>query len=111
MKINNPFSQQIVASSMGNTLANCRPVSGPGATASSTIGFTFVALAAQRSWEIKVTQLECGNAMTPPDGCLQYHTGTAGQLTTFNYAGNALHLADQDYNICIRQEMGKTVNN
>jgi len=81
---------------------------GPGATASSTIGFTFVALAAQRSWEIKVTQLECGNAMTPPDGCLQYHTGTAGQLTTFNYAGNALHLADQDYNICIRQEMGMT---
>merc|ERR1712172_153027 len=80
----------------------------PGATASSTIGFTFVALAAQRSWEIKVTQLECGNAMTPPDGCLQYHTGTAGQLTTFNYAGNALHLADQDYNICIRQEMGMT---
>merc|ERR1711971_1359204 len=81
---------------------------GPGATASSTIGFTFVALAAQRSWEIKVTQLECSNAMTPPDGCLQYHTGTAGQLTTFNYAGNALHLADQDYNICIRQEMGMT---
>merc|ERR1711971_1373264 len=81
---------------------------GPGATASSTIGFTFVALAAQRSWEIKVTQLECGNAMTPPDGCLQYHTGTAGQLTTFNYAGNAPHLADQDYNICIRQEMGMT---
>jgi len=79
---------------------------GPAETATATIGFTFMALAATRTWEIKVTQLECGNPMTPPDGCLQYHTGTAGQLTTFNYAGNALHLAEQDYNICIRQEMG-----
>merc|ERR1712127_649086 len=81
---------------------------GPSATASSTIGFTFMAIAATRTWEIKVTRLECGNPMTPPDGCLQYHTGSAGQLTTFNYAGNALHLANQDYNICIRQEMGMT---
>merc|ERR1711971_577544 len=81
---------------------------GPAETASATIGFTFIALAATRTWEIKVTQLECGNPMTPPGKCLQYHTGTAGQLTTFNYAGNALHLADQDYNICIRQEMGMT---
>jgi len=81
---------------------------GPSETASATIGFTFLALAATRSWEIKVTQLECGNPMTPPDGCLQYHTGSAGQLTTFNFAGNALHLADQNYNICIRQEMGMT---
>merc|ERR1712166_1389200 len=79
---------------------------GPSETASVTIGFTFMALAATRSWEIKVTQLECGNPMTPPDGCLQWHTGSAGQLTTFNFAGNALHLADQNYNICIRQEMG-----
>merc|ERR1739844_91666 len=81
---------------------------GPSETATATIGFTFMALAATRTWEIKVTQLECGNPMTPPDGCLQYHTGTAGQLTTFNYAGNALHLQNQNYNICIRQEMGMT---
>jgi len=81
---------------------------GPGATATATIGFTFMALAATRSWEIKVTQLECGNAMRPPDGCLQWHTGSAGQLTTFNFAGNTLHLANQNYNICIRQEMGMT---
>jgi len=81
---------------------------GPSETATTTIGFTFMALAATRSWEIKVTQLECGNPMTPPDGCLQWHTGSAGQLTTFNFAGNGLHLANQNYNICIRQEMGMT---
>merc|ERR1711971_1243202 len=79
---------------------------GPSETATTTIGFTFMALAATRSWEIKVTQLECGNPMTPPDGCLQWHTGSAGQLTTFNFAGNGLHLQNQRYNICIRQEMG-----
>merc|ERR1711894_47287 len=79
---------------------------GPAEAATATIGFTFQALAATRSWEIKVTQLECGSPMRPPDGCLQWHTGSAGQLTTFNFAGNALHLANQDYNICIRQEMG-----
>ena len=83
---------------------------GPAEAATATIGFTFQALAATRSWEIKVTQLECGSPMRPPDGCLQWHTGSAGQLTTFNFAGNALHLANQDYNICIRQEMGKTIN-
>merc|ERR1712088_68421 len=79
---------------------------GPAPGATATIGFTFMALAATRSWEIKVTQLECGNPMTPPDGCLQWHTGSAGQLTTFNFAGNGLHLQNQRYNICIRQEMG-----
>merc|ERR1711971_850628 len=81
---------------------------GPSETATTTIGFTFMALAATRSWEIKVTQLECGNPMTPPDGCLQWHTGSAGQLTTFNFAGNTFHLANQNYNICIGQEMGMT---
>merc|ERR1711971_1327438 len=81
---------------------------GPAESATATIGFTFMALAATGSWEIKVTQLECGNPMTPPDGCLQWHTGSAGQLTTFNFAGNGLHLANQNYNICIRQEMGMT---
>ena len=38
----------------------------------------------------------------PPDGCLQYVTGTDGRLTTFNFASNTQHLADQNYNICIR---------
>ena len=46
---------------------------GPSETATATIGFTFAALAATRSWEIKVTQLECGNPMAPTKGCFQYH--------------------------------------
>ena len=31
-----------------------------------------------RSWEIKVTQYECGDENGGPDGCLQYFTGNTG---------------------------------
>jgi len=59
-----------------------------------------------RQFEIKVTQIYCNSASRPPDGCLQYLTGTDGRLTTFNFASNTAHLANQDYKICIRQEKG-----
>merc|ERR1712141_810361 len=43
-------------------------------------------------------------------GCLQYHTGSAGRLESFNFAQSTTslygHLHSQDYNICIRQEQG-----
>ena len=42
----------------------------------------------------------------PPDGCLQWYTGTDGQITSFNFEGNTGHLATQNYNICIRKEKG-----
>lgn len=43
-----------------------------------------------------------------PSGCLQYLTGANGRFTTFNYdsVDNAVHLATQNYNTCIRQEQG-----
>ena len=31
-----------------------------------------------RSWNIKVTQYECGNLMAPEEDCLQYHTAQTG---------------------------------
>jgi len=75
----------------------------------ATLRFEFADIAAMRQFEIKVTQYECGDVGTlvPPGGCLQYHTGTTGQLTTFNWAPNdAQHLENQNYDICIRQEAG-----
>ena len=45
----------------------------------------------------------------PPDGCLQWLTGTDGKLTTFNFASSGGHLAGQNYNICIRKEAGKYI--
>ncbi|CAB3375981.1 Hypothetical predicted protein [Cloeon dipterum] len=54
-----------------------------------------------RFWDIRVTQIEFQNRA--PAGCLQYFTDTAGVLQTMNFADNGRHLADQDYNICIKQ--------
>ena len=39
-----------------------------------------------RSWEIKVTQIDCCNPARPDDsGCFQYHTGLTGRVKTFNF--------------------------
>ncbi|XP_059098986.1 uncharacterized protein LOC131893072 isoform X2 [Tigriopus californicus] len=63
---------------------------------------------AVRMWEIKVTQVKCNTEGQPRNcGCLQYHTGLTGRLTTFNFLPtNDNHLAKQEYSICIRQEAG-----
>jgi len=81
---------------------------GPGATDSATLAFSFGAVAGTRSFELKVTQYLCDSPNRPPDGCLQYHTGTTGTLRTFNFAntGDIAHLPNQQYSICLRQEAG-----
>ena len=84
----------------------------------------------QRKWEIKVSQFLCGSVYSPQSGsgCLQYHTGLTGQITSFNFQvsnfkshfrlGNSYiflfasqntqsyHLQNQDYSVCIRQAAG-----
>nr|XP_022909060.1 uncharacterized protein LOC111420314 [Onthophagus taurus] len=57
---------------------------------------------AKRFWEIRVTQIPF--SQRAPLSCLQYHTGLTGTIQTMNFAENGRHLANQDYNICIRQE-------
>jgi len=76
----------------------------------ATLAFTFggttaAARAANRYWDIKVTQIPCNSNYDPPNGCLQYHTGIDGRITTFNWGGTQ-HLRNQNYRICIRQEEG-----
>ena len=34
--------------------------------------------ATTRSWNIRVSQYECGNLRAPEENCLQYHTSTTG---------------------------------
>ena len=49
------------------------------------------------------------NNFSHPPGCLQYHTGVDGRFETFNFPGGSpvnMHLPNQDYRICIRQEEG-----
>merc|ERR1712183_445209 len=70
-----------------------------------------------RSWNIKVSQYECGNLRAPEENCLQYHTATEGTIASFNYDTSKTsnlktelytqyHLADQYYDICIRRARG-----
>ncbi|XP_066252681.1 uncharacterized protein [Euwallacea similis] len=60
--------------------------------------------AVSRFWEVIITQIPF-TEQAPPE-CLQFHTGVSGVVQTLNFADNGRHLANQDYNICIRQEEG-----
>ena len=43
--------------------------------------------------------------VTAADGCLQYYTGVAGRVESFNYNNAAgLQLSDTDYSVCVRME-------
>jgi len=68
------------------------------------------------SWNIEVTQYECDNTMMSaggPPGCLQYYTAATGFISSFAFPINtaattaitagATHLANQDYEICIKR--------
>ncbi len=70
------------------------------------LNFNLGTATTQRSWLIRVTQLECGSI--PNNCCFQYYTGLTGQLFSFNWQNTQVqyHLASQDYAICIRQEKG-----
>jgi len=71
-------------------------------------------VAVTQQWSIRVTQYEMSFPNKAPKGCLQYHFAGDGdndgnedatQIRSFNWnAGNGRHLANQDYNICIRRE-------
>lgn len=75
--------------------------------------FTFGGTSVTRQYDIKVLQYDCRNEMGGPAGCLQYFTGDRGTFSSFNFvtpatpeAADTAHLANQDYNICIRRNNG-----
>jgi len=67
-----------------------------------------------REWKIKVLQYECDSPALAPEGCLQYFTGISGNVSSFNWGTMdnvnldtaSSHLANLDYNICVRRESG-----
>ena len=60
-----------------------------------------------REWTIRSIHLDDRSIYKAPDNCLQYFTGATGSIESFNFnSGNGKHLADQDYTICIRSELG-----
>ena len=68
-----------------------------------------------RELSVKITQIECTNVLRAPSGCLQYFTGTTGNIYNFGNsqasaggtaASTTNHLSSQQYNICFRREEG-----
>ena len=59
---------------------------GTGASNTATLSFTFATTASTtRTFEIKATQIPCSASYRPPSGCLQYHVGLTGRITTFDF--------------------------
>jgi hypothetical protein len=80
----------------------------------SSASFTFGGTTATRQYNIKILQYDCRNEMGGPAGCLQFFTNDMGTFSSFNYvtpatpeADDTAHLANQNYNICIRKNNGK----
>merc|ERR1711981_704515 len=61
-----------------------------------------------RTWRIRVQTIECNSASGPsPSDCLQYYTGTGGNLVSFNGGATAPQLIQSlNYKICMRKEAG-----
>merc|ERR1712004_173186 len=61
-----------------------------------------------RSFDIKISQINCNSEMLAPSGCTQWYTGAGpAHVRTFNYdGGSGQHLANQDQTICVRRESG-----
>ena len=91
------------------------------ASDTSTVSFSFSGASTARMWEVKISQIPCGSNYgwvnlfktllfetknnffnnfiffdRPRNGCLQYHTGLTGRMTTFNFIPTDQgHLKDQ----------------
>ncbi|CAL1282275.1 unnamed protein product [Larinioides sclopetarius] len=67
----------------------------------------------QRTWNIRVSYIECGNPSKAPSNCLQYFTGIQGRFFSFNFvqdeasAPNGGYLNNLNYAICFRKEVGR----
>ena len=56
-------------------------------------------------WALLIVFLSLNSLVSAADGCLQYYTGVAGRVESFNYNMAAgLQLSDTDYSVCVRME-------
>ena len=46
----------------------------------------------ERAFKMKITQIECGAVNRGVEGCLQYHTGVSGTISSFNFIGRPVSL-------------------
>lgn len=82
-------------------------VENDGANPAATLNIDTSATVLARTWKILVRTIECDSPAKAPGGCLQYFTGTSGNILSLNKNGDAGSLIDNLlYNICIRREAG-----
>merc|ERR1712061_351874 len=67
--------------------------------------FSGFATTTAKTFNILARQISCTASYKAPTDCVQYFTGTAGSVKSYNYAGGQI-LAGQRYNNCIRTEKG-----
>jgi hypothetical protein len=76
-----------------------------------TASFSYGLETTSRSYTIHALQYAEGHTMAGDPGCLQYYTEDEDTVSTFNWQGRAdevtsIHLANQDYNVCVRNNVG-----
>jgi len=68
-----------------------------------------------RTWDIQISQYQCGDDNGGPMGCLQYFNTAKGTIRSFNFpqqaagaavAVSVVHLSNQNYKACIRKPAG-----
>ncbi|VEN42972.1 unnamed protein product [Callosobruchus maculatus] len=90
----------------GNSMGNHMYIdAGAGIDNPITVSVVTSGSSFQRNWKIRVLQIPCTSLNRAENGCLQYFTGVAGQILSFNYdPTTGAQLSNQDYGICIRAE-------
>jgi len=66
-----------------------------------------LSISSTRNWQIKITQYDEHDdaRYLPPPDCLQWNTGTIGEISNFNFKdSSSFHLSSQRYSICWRRE-------
>merc|ERR1711997_526350 len=102
------------STAIGNGFTNlCGTISGQhiyvendGANPAATLNIVTNNVAFARMWKILVRTIECDSPAKAPGGCLQYFTGTSGNILSFNAGTTGALIDNLLYNICLRKEAG-----
>jgi len=81
-------------------------VENDGANPAATLNVDTAGTSLARTWKILVRTIECDSPAKAPGGCLQYFTGTSGNILSFNSVATGANIQNLLYNICLRREAG-----
>jgi len=81
-------------------------VENDGANPAATLNIATSDTPLARTWKILVRTIECDSPAKAPGGCLQYFTGTSGNIQSFNVGTTGALIDNLLYNVCLRKEAG-----